>query len=111
MSKSRLYRVSFVQQGQVYEVYARQVSHGGLLGFVEIENLVFGERTTVVVDPSEERLQAEFANVSRFYIPVHQVLRIDEVTKHGPARISPIAGESSKVTPLPVFTSGDGRKK
>lgn len=110
MTKQRLYRVSFVQQGQVYEVYARQVSHGGMLGFVEIEDLVFGERSTVVVDPAEEKLKSEFENVERFYVPVHQIVRIDEVKRQGTARIHPASGESSKVTPLPVFTPGGGHQ-
>ena len=35
MSKQRLYRVTFTNQGQVYEVYARKISHDGLLGFVD----------------------------------------------------------------------------
>lgn len=103
-SKQRLYRISFTSQGQVYEVYAKQVSHGGMMGFVEVEKLVFGEKSTVVVDPSEEKLKTEFANVERFYVPLHAVIRIDEVSKSGPARIHASTGESSKVTPFPLYT-------
>lgn len=111
-NKHRLYRVSFMNQGQVYEVYARNVSHGGLLGFVEIENLVFGERSTVVVDPGEEKLKSEFENVERFFVPMHAVIRIDEVNRQGPARIVAAAGEpGSKVTPFPLYTLGGDRKK
>jgi len=106
MSKQRLYRVTFTNQGQVYEIYARAVSHGGLLGFVEVEQLVFGEKSTVVVDPSEEKLKSEFASVTRTYIPVHAVVRIDEVSKAGPAKISPLPEGSGKVTPFPTFTKG-----
>ena len=51
MSKKKLFRVVFMSQGQVYEIYAREVGHGDLFGFVSVEQLVFGERTTVVVDP------------------------------------------------------------
>jgi hypothetical protein len=105
-AKPRLFRVSFTNQGQVYEVYARSVSHGGLLGFVEIETLVFGEKSTVVLDPAEEKLKTEFQGVVRSYIPVHSVIRIDEVTKPGPAKISPLPeGVSGKVTPFPTFTN------
>ena len=111
MSKPRLYRVSFQNQGQVYEVYARNVSHGGLLGFVEVEQIVFGEKSSVVVDPGEEKLKGEFANVTRTYIPVHAVIRIDEVSKPGAARIVPGDGSPSKVTPFPVFTSGGGHTR
>ena len=109
MSKQRLYRISFHNQGQVYEVYARNVSHGGMLGFVEIENIVFGEKSTVVLDPGEEKLKSEFANVPRTFIPVHAVIRIDEVNKPGAARIVPFNGEPSKVLPFPVFTKGNDR--
>jgi hypothetical protein len=109
-NKHRLYRVSFSNQGQVYEVYARNVSHGSMLGFVEIEKLVFGEKSSVVVDPGEEKLKTEFANVERFFVPMHSIIRIDEVTQQGPARI--VAGEGgSKVTPFPIYTLGGDRNK
>ena len=36
----------------MYEVYARDVHQSGLFGFIEIEDLVFGEKTSLVVDPS-----------------------------------------------------------
>lgn len=108
-SRSRLYRISFTNQSQVYEIYAREVSHGGMLGFVEVAKLVFGEKSTIVVDTSEERLKQEFAGVERFYVPVHAVIRIDEVSKQGPARIVPGGEGGSKVTPLYNFGGGDGR--
>ena len=111
-AKPRLYRVSFQNQGQIYEVYCKHVSHGGLLGFIELEHLVFGEKTSVVLDPSEEKLKTEFANVSRTFIPVHQVIRVDEVSKPGLPRIHAVGGETgSKVMPFPVFTSGGEHKK
>ncbi|HEX4896655.1 MAG TPA: DUF1820 family protein [Solimonas sp.] len=104
-AKQRLYRISFNNQGQVYEVYAREVSHGAMLGFVEIAKLVFGEKTTVVVDTSEEKLKDEFAHVERFYVPVHAVIRIDEVNRPGPARIHG-GGESGKVATFPTYNFG-----
>jgi hypothetical protein len=109
MSKQRLYRVSFTNQGQVYEIYARQVSHGSLLGFVEVEQLVFGEKSTVVVDPGEEKLKTEFADVSRSFIPVHAVIRIDQVDKPGAAKISTLPEGASKVMPFPTFGKGKDR--
>ena len=53
MAASHIFKVVFANQGKVYEIYARKVSHGGLFGFVEVEELVFGERSSVVVDPGE----------------------------------------------------------
>lgn len=92
MAAVQLFRIVFINQGKVYEVYARKVGQGTMLGFVDVEGLVFGERTTVVVDPSEERLITEFAGVRRFHVPLHSVVRIDEVEKRGPARIIPLEG-------------------
>ena len=106
MPAKPLFRVAFVNHGKVYEVYARKVGQGAMLGFVDVEGLVFGERSSVVIDPSEEKLIAEFSGVKRFHVPLHSVIRIDEVEKHGPARIVPFEGGT--VTPFPgtPLTSG-----
>ena len=83
MATSHIFKVVFVNQGKVYEIYARKVSHGSLFGFIEVEELVFGERSAVVVDPSEEKVKAEFEGVKRTYLPLHSVLRVDEVRTAG----------------------------
>ena len=113
MPASHIYKVMFVNQGKIYEVYARKVSHGGLFGFVEIEQLVFGERSSVVLDPGEERIKSEFEGVTRSYLPMHSVLRIDEVKKQGVSKISTFEGSNVAQFPMPVYTppSGDGVKK
>ena len=107
MSKQPLFKVVFMSQGQVYEIYARSVGHGELFGFVEVEELVFGERTTVVVDPSEEKIKSEFENVRRTYLPMHSIIRIDEVDKQGISKISKLEGGNVAQFPLPVYTPGD----
>jgi len=104
-AKKRIYKIMFTNQGKVYEMYAKTISQGGLFGFVEVEELIFGEKTTVVIDPSEEALQREFAGVERTYIPMHAILRIDEVEKRGSSRIHPVT-DVGKVTslPTPIYT-------
>lgn len=106
MATGTVYKVMFISQGKVYEIYARQVSHGGLFGFVEVEGLVFGERSTVVVDPGEEKIKAEFEGVKRTYLPLHAVLRIDEVRKQGVSKISPFEGGNVAQFPVPVYPAG-----
>jgi len=110
MSDRTLYKVVFVNQGQLYEVYARSVGHGSLFGFVEVEELVFGERSTVVVDPSEERIKSEFKGVKRTYLPMHAIVRIDEVDKQGISKISKVEGSNIAQFPMPVYTPGEGNK-
>jgi hypothetical protein len=110
MSNKQLFKVVFMSQGQVYEIYARHVGHGELFGFVEVEELIFGERTTLVVDPSEEKIKSEFENVRRTYLPMHSIIRIDEVDKHGVSKISKLEGGNVAQFPLPVYTPGDSNK-
>jgi hypothetical protein len=107
MSARRLYKISFVNQGKVYEIYARSVVQGALFGFIEVEKLVFGERSTVVVDPSEERIKSEFEGVRRTYIPMHAVLRIDEVEKEGVSKIRKAEGGNIAQFPQPLYAPGN----
>jgi hypothetical protein len=103
VSKKKLFRVVLISQGQVY---AREVGHGDMFGFVAVEQLVFGERTTVVVDPSEERIKSEFEHVTRTYLPMHSIVRIDEVDKQGAAKISKMEGNVTQF-PMPIYSPGD----
>ena len=105
MASNPIYKVVFFNQGQIYEVYARQIYQSDLYGFIEIEELVFGERSGVLVDPSEEKLKSEFEGVSRSYIPMHAIVRIDEVAKEGVGSITEATGGTNvSLFPAPAFT-------
>ena len=108
--KSGKYRVIFHGQGKIYELYATSVRQGDLYGFVEIGEIVFGARTALLVDPSEERLKAEFAGVKSTLVPIHAVIRIDEVEKEGVNKIVASADSASNVTqfPVPMYTPSGG---
>ena len=93
-----IFRVQFVSQDKVFEVFAKQIYSSDLYGFIEVEEFVFGERSGLLVDPSEEKLKAEFQGVKRSYTPMHAVIRIDEVEDSGPARIRD--NKAGNVTPL-----------
>ncbi|HVW69353.1 MAG TPA: DUF1820 family protein [Steroidobacteraceae bacterium] len=113
MAASHIFRIMFVNQGKVYEIYARKVSHGDLFGFIEVEDVLFGERSTVVLDPSEERIKSEFEGVKRTFLPMHSVLRIDEVKKHGTSKITALEGSGANVAqfPMPLYSTPPTEKK
>lgn len=106
MAASHIFRIVFINQGKVYEIYARKVSHGGLFGFIEVEELVFGERSSVVLDPAEERIKSEFAGVKRSFLPMHAVVRIDEVKKQGVSKISVLEGGNVAQFPVTMYPAG-----
>jgi hypothetical protein len=111
MAASHIFRILFVNQGKVYEVYARKVGHGDLFGFIEVEEMVFGERSSVVLDPSEERVKSEFTGVKRTFLPLHSVLRIDEVKKQGVSKITTLEGANVAQFPMPMYSPPPGDKK
>ncbi len=100
MSSAPTYKVVFYNQGQVYEVYARAIYQSEMYGFIEVEEFVFGERAQLVVDPGEEKLKSEFAGVKRSYIPLHSIIRIDEVEREGLGKVSDIKA-SDKIAHFP----------
>jgi hypothetical protein len=108
MAASHIFKVIFHSQGKVYEIYARKVGHGQMFGFIEVEELLFGEKSAVLVDPSEEKIQAEFAGVKRTYLPLHSVIRIDEVKKTGVSKVSEGAPSNVAQFPFPVHTPPGG---
>ena len=105
----RIFRVSFVSQGKVYQLHAESVRQGELYGFVEVAGLLFDAHQSVVIDPSEEKLKSEFDGVSRLMLPMHAVIRIDEVEQRGQNKIIDIDA-SSNVTPFPVYGPGRSGK-
>jgi hypothetical protein len=113
MAASHIFRIMFVNQGKVYEIYARKVGHGDLFGFIEVEDVLFGERSSVVLDPSEERIKSEFEGVKRTFLPMHSVLRIDEVKKHGTSKITVLEGSGANVAqfPMPLYSVPPTDKK
>lgn len=102
MENKSVFKVIFHNQGNVYELYAREVSQGSMYAFVEVGDIIFGERSKLVVDPSDEKLKSEFNGVKRTYIPMHAVVRIDEVEKEGQSKIHADSNEKGKVTPFPM---------
>jgi hypothetical protein len=97
-----VYKILFHNQGQIYEVYAQAIYQSDLYGFIEVEDYVFGERSKLVVDPSEDRLRSEFEGVQRSFIPMHAIIRIDEVEKEGVAKVSESKGSNVTAFPMPI---------
>lgn len=103
MANKSIYRIVFHNQGDVIEIYAHEVNQSTMYAFVEVGDIIFGERSKLVVDPAEEQLKARFAGVKRTYLPLHSIIRIDEVEKEGKNKILSHSDEKSgNVTPFPV---------
>ena len=104
--RKKLYKVTFLSQGRALELYARHVDTSGLWGFTQIGELEFEHSDSIVVDPTEEKLREEFRNTKVLHLPMHCIVRIEEVEKREPLAIrDATSGEKivpDVVTPFPI---------
>jgi hypothetical protein len=101
MADKRLYKIVFLNNGKVYELFSEQVSSSGLWGFVEVSNLVFDTSDGLVVDPTEEKMRQEFEHAKVLHLPIQSVFRVEEVKKRGACLIRD-RESGEKVTPFPL---------
>ncbi|NRA21409.1 MAG: DUF1820 family protein [Oceanospirillaceae bacterium] len=97
-----VYRVTFINQDKVIEVFVKHVYQSDIWGFIQLEGFIFGQRSELLVDPGEEKVKQLFNEVKSSFIPTQAILRIDEVERSGVAKLSEAKGN---VTPFPSVPS------
>lgn len=102
MSQRTLYKITFLNAGKIYELYARHVSSSSLWGFTEVADLVWDSGDSLVIDPTEERLRDEFGATRRLHLPMQSVIRVEEVERKGQLAIRDSATGERVVTPFPL---------
>jgi hypothetical protein len=100
MNDSTLYKVIFINQSKVYELYARDVFSSDIYGFIYVAELVFDQNKTIVIDPAEDKLRDEFENVNVLHLPMQSVIRIEEVKKKMSCKIRDIK-RGENISPFP----------
>ena len=101
MSDKAVYKVIFYNQGEIYEIYAREIYQSEMYGFIEAEEFIFGEPDQMIVNPGEERLKNEFSGVKRSFIPLQAIIRIDEVEREGQGKVKEVKS-TDKIAHLPT---------
>ena len=97
-----LYKVTFLNHGKVYELYARHIAGSSLWGFTEVGELVFDVHEGLVVDPTEERLRDEFGNTRKLHLLMQSIVRVEEVERKGQSAIRDATTGEKVVTPFPL---------
>ncbi len=69
-SEKPIYRILYVEQEEVKEVYAQYISEETLVGFIEADTLLNHNARKSAIPTNQVR---------RCYIPLHNILRIDEI--------------------------------
>ena len=55
-NKKTIYKIIFLQLGEIYEIFAKQIYQSDMYGFIEVEEYIFNKNKQLVVDPSNEKL-------------------------------------------------------
>lgn len=98
----KLFKITFLNHGRIYALYAGHVASSSLWGFTEVGDLQFDVNDGVVIDPTEERLRDEFGDTRMLHLPMQSVIRIEEVEKKGQSAIRDAATGESVVTLFPL---------
>jgi hypothetical protein len=102
MAQKKLYKITFLNAGRVYELHARRVASSELWGFTEVSELVFDEGENLVIDPTEERLRDEFGQTRALHLPMQSIVRVEEVLRRGQLTIRDSQTGEKVVTPFPL---------
>jgi hypothetical protein len=105
MADKKLYKIIFLNNGKVYELFSEGVTSSGLWGFIEVSDLVFDTAEGLVVDPTEEKMREEFNDARVLHLPIQSVLRVEEVEQRGQCLIRD-RESGEKVTPFPIPPHG-----
>lgn len=62
-NREYLFRIQFIVNGERYELFVPEVCQGSMFGFIEIGDFVWDTHTSLVLDPSQEKLKDECADV------------------------------------------------
>jgi hypothetical protein len=80
MSSDLLFRVKFKDGEDIHFIYARYISEESLVGFVELDEIVFYDDSSLtLIEGSQERLKQKLSGVQRTYLPLQVIMRIDEM--------------------------------
>ena len=79
-NKKPIYRILFRHESHKIELYARRVFPSDFLGLVRIEDLIFFEdKNSLLINPMDDKIKKEFADTRVLHIPLHCLLRIEEL--------------------------------
>ena len=97
-----LYKITFLNHGKIYALYAHRVGGSHLWGFTEIAEMAFDNSDGMLIDPTEERLRDEFGAARVLHLPMQSIVRVEEVEKKGQSAIRDAATGEAVVTPFPL---------
>jgi hypothetical protein len=83
--KDIIYRTVFTHLDQVYTLYSKGVSEETLVGFIEVDSILSVSQDYLMSTETPENSFSlyihQMEGIKRTYVPMHAVVRVDEMTR------------------------------
>lgn len=98
--KKKLFKVIFMDEDKTIQtIHASKLNPSSFLGLVEISDIVFLDKSEIIISPDDGKLKAKFKNVERSFIPLNSIVRIDEVILEKETPVIRLHSESGNENP------------
>jgi hypothetical protein len=98
--RKKLFKVIFMdEEKKIQTIHASKLNPSSFLGLVEISDIVFIDRSEIIISPDDGNLRTRFKNVERSYIPLNSIIRIDEVVIEKETPVIRLCGEHTDENP------------
>ena len=96
-SNKSIFRITFLDEENKYiTIHAKEMCASSMLGFIEAEKFVFPELSDIIITPEDDKARNLFKDVQRTYIPIGQIIRIDEITTDKTAPVITLINQDKK---------------
>ena len=75
----KYYKVQFYDaKREIITFFAKKVNPSSFLGLIEVSDILFMD-SEIIINPDEEKVRLELGGVSRTFLPLNAIVRIDEI--------------------------------
>lgn len=78
----KYYKIQFYDaKKDIFTLKAKSVSPTSFIGLIEISEIIHKDESSILITPEDDRSRIEFKNVEKTYIPIVNIIRIDEIVE------------------------------
>ncbi|PLX69823.1 MAG: DUF1820 domain-containing protein [Denitrovibrio sp.] len=78
--RKKLFKIIFIDEDKkIQTIHASELNPSSFLGLVEISDIVFIDKSELIISPDDGNLKEKFKNVERSFLPLNSIIRIDEI--------------------------------
>lgn len=78
----KYYKVQFYDsKKEIMTFFAKKLNPSSFLGLIEVSEILFMD-SEIIINPDDEKVRKEFNGVSKTFLPLNTIVRIDEIDQN-----------------------------